>query len=116
MNVRYRANPLFDEEVRAQLEHQRGMRKITKGLAAIAARMAPHKTGYYRRRVRARGTAVAAEDFAWHIVEFGSVNNPPYAPLRRGLRAAGVRFVKTSKPAPMHGPRRQRKRKRRKRS
>lgn len=28
----------------------------------------------------------------WHIVEFGSVNNPPYAPLRRGALAIGVDF------------------------
>lgn len=113
MNVRYRPNPLFEEEVRAQVVHERGMRKITKEVAAVTARLAPDKTGYYQRRIKARGTAVTAEDFAWHMIEFGSVHNPPLAPLRRGLRASGVRLVKAPKPPALHGPRRQRKRRRR---
>lgn len=97
-SVRYRANPLFEEEVRAQPQHQKGMRKITKGVAATVRVVAPRKTGYYERRVKARGTAVAATDHFWHLVEFGSVNNPPYAPLRRGVRAAGLRLVVSPKP------------------
>jgi len=28
----------------------------------------------------------------FHLVEWGSVNNPPYAPLRRGVTAAGLRL------------------------
>lgn len=28
----------------------------------------------------------------WHIVEYGSVNNPPYRPLTRGALAIGVDF------------------------
>lgn len=35
---------------------------------------------------------VGNTDFAAHLVEWGSVNNPPYAPLRRGARAAGLRL------------------------
>jgi hypothetical protein len=31
-------------------------------------------------------------DFAGWIIEHGSINNPPYAPLRRGARAAGLRL------------------------
>ena len=27
-----------------------------------------------------------------HLVEFGSVNNPPYAPIRSGVQAAGLRL------------------------
>lgn len=49
-------------------------------------------TGNYRRSVKADGGRVVSEDPFWHLVEFGSQNNPPYAPLRRGVRAAGVRL------------------------
>jgi hypothetical protein len=28
----------------------------------------------------------------WHIIEHGSSKNPPYAPLRRGVEAAGLRW------------------------
>lgn len=35
---------------------------------------------------------VATRDPFGHLVEWGSQNNPPYAPLRRGVRAAGLRL------------------------
>jgi hypothetical protein len=31
-------------------------------------------------------------DHAAHLTEWGSKNNPPHAPLRRGVRAAGLRL------------------------
>ncbi len=31
-------------------------------------------------------------DYGGHLAEWGSANNPPYAPLRRGVRAAGLRL------------------------
>lgn len=41
-----------------------------------------------------RGTDVyvRTNDFAGHMVEWGSANNPPYAPIRRAVRAAGLRL------------------------
>lgn len=35
---------------------------------------------------------VRTNDFAGHMVEWGSANNPPYAPIRRAVRAAGLRL------------------------
>jgi len=35
---------------------------------------------------------LANHDHGAMIDEFGSVNSPPYAPLRRGVEAAGFRF------------------------
>jgi hypothetical protein len=29
----------------------------------------------------------------WHIIEYGSVKNPPYAPMRRGAEAAGLAWA-----------------------
>ncbi|HYJ21630.1 MAG TPA: hypothetical protein VEW07_06380 [Solirubrobacterales bacterium] len=98
--VRYVPNPLFEEEVREQPQHEKGMRTITKGVAkAVRTAARPFRnTGYYERRVRVKAQSVVASDFAWHWVEFGSVHNPPYAPFRRGLRAAGIRLVMDPKP------------------
>lgn len=46
----------------------------------------------------ARGVEATAytTDIAGHLAEWGSVNNPAYAPLRRGAEAAGFR----TRPAP----------------
>jgi hypothetical protein len=37
-------------------------------------------------------------DSAGHLYEFGSVNSPPSAPLRRAVRAVGMVFVEAPKP------------------
>src|SRR4051812_16675366 len=35
---------------------------------------------------------ITTSDKIWHIIEYGSVNNPPYAPIRRGVIAAGLKW------------------------
>lgn len=35
-------------------------------------------------------------DYAAHLIEWGSVNNPPFAPLRRGAAAAGFGIGETA--------------------
>jgi hypothetical protein len=42
---------------------------------------------------------VFSVDFAAHLVEFGSVHNPAYAPLRRGVEATGLRVTDRGKRA-----------------
>lgn len=69
--------------------------------AAETERIAPHgATGDYSRSivrgpVEIRGdevsTSYGSKDFAAHIVEFGSVNNPPYRPLHRAAAALGLK-------------------------
>jgi hypothetical protein len=58
--------------------------------------------GYYKRHVvvvEDKGqVCVGDTDFAAHFVEWGSVNNPPYAPIRRGVRAAGLDLRESPKP------------------
>lgn len=39
------------------------------------------------------GVYLVNTDFAAHLQEFGSANNPAHAPLRRGAMAAGLRVV-----------------------
>lgn len=69
-----------------------------------ARRIAPHGRGRGRRftdsigttsaRRTARGAvgAVTTSDPFWHLVEFGSVNNPPYRPLTRAVKNVGLDF------------------------
>lgn len=40
---------------------------------------------------------VVNTDYGGHLQEFGSKNNPPYAPLRRGARAAGLHLKENGK-------------------
>jgi len=44
------------------------------------------------------GWALGNTDFAAHWVEWGSVNNPPYAPLRRAVQATGLHLREAPKP------------------
>ncbi len=43
------------------------------GKESIVA-VAPEETGHYRRKIRQRGTRIYASDIAWHIIEFGGVD------------------------------------------
>lgn len=90
-------NPNLEAELQQSPEYQAGMEEITRIVAVTVQDEAPDVTGYYKRHVAAEGTQVVASDPFWHLVEFGSVNNPPYAPLRRGVTAAGLRFVDESR-------------------
>lgn len=42
-----------------------------------------------------QGVRLVNTDYGGHLMEFGSANNPPHAPLRRGARAAGLRLDET---------------------
>lgn len=62
----------------------------------------PVVTGSYKRHfdlgldVRPQPADAAARivigEPRWHIIEKGSVHNPPYAPIRRGVEKAGLRW------------------------
>lgn len=62
---------------------------------------APERTGEFagsiertnaERRPGGAVVTVHSTDFAAHLVEFGSINNPAYAPFRRGAAALGLRL------------------------
>ena len=98
--VRYVPNPAFTTEVQGQPQHLKGMDTITRsGAKAVKRAARPFRnTGYFERRVRARGRRVVEGDPFWHLSEFGSVHNPPQGNFRRGLRAVGIRLVMDPKP------------------
>lgn len=97
---RFRPEPDLKIElgIRSQREFRMGMRERADLAAAVIEAVAPERTGYYRRRIKARGDRVWSEDVFWHLVEFGSINNPAYGPLRRGLMTAGFDFKPSPRP------------------
>ena len=64
--------------------------------------IAPDVTGFYEEHFvmfrYGRGYRVGNRDPFAHLVEWGSVNNEPYAPLRRGVAAAGLTLHEAPKP------------------
>lgn len=92
----YIPNPFFLAELRAQREHQEGMAEIAETVKDAAIDVAPERTGAYKDSLEVAQdgtrTAVLTTDFAGHLIEFGSRNNPAYAPLRTGARKAGLRL------------------------
>ena len=77
---------------------------ITKAAAVIAKESTPVVTGEHRDAIFA-GEAVVdpttgaatgilgSTSSTWHLVEFGSVNNPAYRSMTHGAEAAGLTFV-----------------------
>jgi hypothetical protein len=94
MGTRYIPNPDFRRELEATAEFKKGQAVITSGVAAeIKAAAEPFRhTGYFISKIRARRNRVELRDSFTHLSEFGSVNNPPQANVRRGVTAAGLRF------------------------
>lgn len=92
--MRFRARRTFERELRGQPVFQAHLAAAAVNVAAeiqVAAQPYRH-TGYYIRRVRVRRNRVVLLDPFWHLSEYGSINNPPQANARRGIRAAGLRF------------------------
>jgi hypothetical protein len=92
MATRFRADHNFEGQIRRQPSYQAGMHTVAELVVVAADAAAPHVTGYYGRHLEAIGNAAVATDPFGHLVEWGSKNNPPYAPLRRGVLAAGLRL------------------------
>jgi hypothetical protein len=93
----FRLNPLFKRELEAEVTY----RLFLRGEAEAAARVA--NTLAHRIMPAGRGAVIEAQQdgdkvlivnsaHGGHLDEWGSTHNPAYAPLRRGVRAAGLRL------------------------
>ncbi len=55
-----------------------------------------YRKGIKTTRARRSGTTIQAEVMVdspgWHLPEYGTSNYPPSAPIRNGVRAAGIDF------------------------
>lgn len=102
--ARFRRNPAFDTEIRHEPTFRAGIasearpaQRFANAFAvAIGAGWMPQKGGTPETVTLvqdADGVRLVNTDHGGHLMEWGSVNNPPHAPLRRGARAAGLRLA-----------------------
>lgn len=100
MGARFRPNPRLRRELGRSPGVRRAVTDIAQG-AAVHIRFATPRGpgpdgGAAAASIRVTQTAesvqIQSTDPFWHLIEWGSVNNPVYAPMRRGIRAAGLRL------------------------
>lgn len=76
----------------------RALHEVAEKVGEQAARLTPRgETGKAAERFVVDENLVGNEDPFFHLIEWGSVNNPVYAPLRRAARALGLRFEDTGR-------------------
>lgn len=92
MSFRFEPDHRFAESLKRQPEYVEGTARIAVAVAQNVRTGAPRHTGHYVRSIEARGNSVVSTDSFAHLVEWGSANNPAYAPIRRGVLAAGLRL------------------------
>lgn len=103
LDVSVRYEP--DERGMLEVAFLAGLRAYTANVAGQYAQAVagawPRHTGAGARSVHPGETGqdrdgaystVATRAWWWHFVEFGSINNPPYAPFRRAAQALGLRW------------------------
>lgn len=96
-------NPQLAEHLQAQPEFRAALRDTVEPARVEADRIARAAGAPWMPRRGARdlivvddtpdGVRITNTDHAAHLIEFGSRNNPPHAPLRRGARAAGLNLT-----------------------
>jgi hypothetical protein len=102
MSRAFRPRKSFTTEIRGQPIYQAEMKAKAVLLARLVQLMSQpfRDTGNYSRKVKAVGYRVEVRDIAWHIIEFGGAKQAPKAPVRRAVRAAGLRYVDGKSEAP----------------
>lgn len=97
----YVPNPRFDEQLREEGDLTEGLleaaEEARKKAEPLAPRILPRDDQAFSVDESEGEVSLANNDFGGHLAEWGSVNNPPSAPLRRGVRAAGLRLDETPK-------------------
>lgn len=104
----FKSNQRLAEELSRQPEYREGLKRAAEPARQQADLMARAARAPWMRRRGARRVVdiyedadevgIVNTDHAGHLQEFGSRNNPPHAPLRRGARAAGLRLEETGRP------------------
>lgn len=101
--TRFKRNPVVDQELEAHPDYLKSLAAAAEAARAAADRFARQSGAPWMRRRGATSTVVidtsptgvrlVNTDHAGHLMEWGSQNNPPHAPLRRGVRAAGLHLT-----------------------
>lgn len=98
MTTTFKANPHLGAELGADLRRRRAMVPAAQAVARHAEGMThsamPRKGQPRKIRVgEINGEVVVANtNHGAHLEEFGQAKTPVYAPLRRGVRAAGLKL------------------------
>ena len=84
-------DPDFEKKLRRSRTLRAVLLQEAEETARLAKMISPRNTSYFVERVEAQkdadGVRVTSTDPFAHLVEFGSINNPAYAPLRRAADA-----------------------------
>jgi hypothetical protein len=91
----FRPNPRFINDLKKEPGVKADLAAAAKTVAGIARGITPHAPGSITTDTGGDTVTVGSDDPFFHLVEWGSVNNPPYAPIRRAVRAAGLRLEET---------------------
>lgn len=85
-------NPKFEEELGADAATKAAILVFANDALAGAQAAAPVLVGTYRESLFADETGLGSTSSLWALIEYGSMHNPPSAPLRRGVEGAGVKW------------------------
>lgn len=91
----FRPNPRLVEELEGQQETKDALVEAAEGAAKqVRAHQIMRRKDAQPIEVDDSGETprLVNTDHGAHLDEWGSANNPPYAPLRTGVRAAGLRL------------------------
>jgi hypothetical protein len=92
----YIPNKLFPQEMALDRGYIDALYDQALKLVNVIKAVAPIDSGSYKDSIRASknltSVTVGTNDFAGHIIEWGSVKTPAMAPIRRGVMAAGLRL------------------------
>ncbi|MBA3583709.1 MAG: hypothetical protein H0W36_04130 [Gemmatimonadetes bacterium] len=98
----FRPNPGWQDRLREQPEYADGLAKVAELARERADQFATGAQAPWMRRKGAAATVIVQRsgstvrlvntDYGGHLMEWGGRNNPPHAPLRRGIQAAGLRL------------------------
>lgn len=91
----FRANPRFKAELKTDPGVRDQIKTRATAVAGIAAGLAPEAGDTVTVEDDGQTITVGSDNPFFHLFEWGSVNNSPYAPLRRAVRAAGLRLEET---------------------
>lgn len=90
-NTEIRRDPEIKHAAKGELED--AIPYIRQRVTAAGGAWMPEKGKRQLEVIEVAGeTVLTNRDHGGHLMEWGSINNPPHAPMRRGVRAAGLRF------------------------
>lgn len=93
--VVYVPDPYFLDGMRRDVDNNEQMMEFAKIALSTAVVKSPGRAKrWLKLATDEKGQPVLISTSSiWHLIEYGSVHNSPYAPLRRGVQACGAKFV-----------------------